>query len=226
MAVDRVGWSPFLLTIHFGLVVLGVTVIAAAALLSEGQRLKAQRVPMLLAAALVVLALVMALVLIAFAEVDVFVDGEGLSGAEAEEGFDHMKTAGFLTALPLILGSVILVFISARHVLLEGDSKGVWLWAAGVLFILWPLNITVAGLPMMPAILLLGAAMTYLGFQPIEEETDREGEPPGSEEVTDEGEEPESPVTAEEDIDNVDSGEEPGDSLEEPPEDEGTVEEA
>ncbi len=224
MAVDRLGWSPFLLTLHFGLVVLGVTVISSAALLKEGRRLEAARVPMLLAAALVVLAVVMAIVLVAFSEADVFVDEEGLSGAEAEEGFDHMRTAGFLTALPLVLSSVVLVAISARHVLLEGDSKGVWLWAAGVLFVLWPLNITVAGLPMMPAILLLGAAMTYLGFQPREEEREREVEPPAREGVPERHVEADGPATAGEDLGEGGSGDEAEHLPEEPAEDEGTAE--
>ena len=64
MAVDRVGWSPFLLALHFALVVLGVTVIAGAGLLRERQRPEAQRIPALLAAALVVLALAVILLVV------------------------------------------------------------------------------------------------------------------------------------------------------------------
>jgi hypothetical protein len=56
------------------------------------------------------------------------------------------------------------------------DPSAVWLWVGGVLFILWPLGLTFISVTLMPALLLLGAACTYFGFQPKRPKAAQEGQ--------------------------------------------------
>ena len=56
------------------------------------------------------------------------------------------------------------------------DINGLWLMGAGVLFLLWPFNIWLNDLPLMPAILLMAMTMTYFGFQLPKEGADEDEE--------------------------------------------------
>jgi len=60
-------------------------------------------------------------------------------------------------------------------VLKRRDFGAIWLWMGGVLFMLWPFDLRVISVPLMPALLLLGAACTYFGFQPKRPKAKTEG---------------------------------------------------
>lgn len=167
VGADRHGWTPTSVGIYLAFISMGVAIIGAGAILRNAAGMERHREVTLVARGLVVVAaLTGAVMALTGGAMEQVVDSDSVIGAETGGGYSHLGPLGLALGLPLFLGAAMVVLSGARSVLAGGDSRGVWLWCAGILYLLWPFDIWVAELPLTPALILLAGAMVYFGFQP------------------------------------------------------------
>lgn len=184
---DRSGWTRSGIGLYAGLVSMGVCCIGVGSTLRESESMEDSGKVRLLALALLVAGAVTALVLAALAGASTSVvmewDGadKGISGA-----YSQLGPAGWALGSPLLIGAVLVIVAGLRAALARKDGGGFWLLTAGVLYLIWPFDIWLAGLPLAPMFLLLGSSTTYLGYQAsqpsaeeMEEATEGQGEATG-----------------------------------------------
>ncbi len=172
---DRSGWTPTGLGLYVGLVSTAVASIGAGCFLREIDHMEDAERLALFAYVLVIAAAIMGAILaLGAGSSDSIVRsgeaiGRGLSG-----GYTKLGAAGWALGSPLFIGAILIAFSGLRAALTRDDGRGFWLLAAGVLFMLWPFDLGSEVLPLTPTIMLLALAMTYLGFQPSDEEDEEE----------------------------------------------------
>ncbi len=168
---DRSGWTPTGLGLYVGLVSTGVASIGAGCFLRETDHMEDGERLAKFSYILVIAAAIMGAILTLGADSsDNLVKsgeaiGRGLSG-----GYTSLGPVGWILGSPLFIGALLIAFSGLRAIMTRNDGRGSWLLAAGVLFLLWPFDLGLEVLPLTPTFMLLALAMTYLGFQPTEEE--------------------------------------------------------
>jgi hypothetical protein len=167
VGADRFGWSPTSLGVDYALVTIGVAAVGSGSFLKHFGTGKGWTRERLLALGVLAAAVACGLALIALAgSSEALVDPVGLGVKGSSDGYSHLKPAGRAMGAPLVLAAAMMVLAGSMGALKRRDSSAVWLWIGGVLFILWPLDLRYISVTLMPALLLLGAACTYFGFQP------------------------------------------------------------
>ena len=170
---DRAGWKPAGLGIYLGMVSMGIAALGAGSMLREVEGLDTRAPSRVLALAVLVVGVVLGLALVALGGSDSVVDADEVLGTNISGGYSHLEPLGWVLGLTLFVGAALIVLSGARAVFQRSDGRGLWLWSAGILFALWPLDIWLGGLPLTPTIMILGTAMMYFSFQEREtKETD------------------------------------------------------
>jgi hypothetical protein len=164
---ERGGWTPFWLGTYLAMVSIGTVAIGMGSLLREGDDIDIPKRLEQSLWALLITAAVLGGGLAAMAgSSDSVVDDSALLGAEVSGGFRYLGIVGWVLGAPMFVGAVLVILAGARTSLVRGDGRGLWLWAAGVLFVIWPLDVHLGELTLAPTILLMAAATTYFGYQP------------------------------------------------------------
>jgi hypothetical protein len=167
VGADRFGWSATSLGLDYALVTIGVAAVGSGSFLKNLDTGRGWTRERLVAIAVLAAAVVCGLALITLAgSSEALVDPAGLGVKGSTDGYSHLKLAGRATGAPLLLAGAMMVLAGSTGVLKRRDLGAIWLWIGGVLFMLWPFDLRVISMPLMPALLLLGAACTYFGFHP------------------------------------------------------------
>jgi len=167
VGADRLGWSPTSIGIDYALVTIGVAAAGSGSFLKHFDTGKGWTRERLLALGVLVAALACGLALVALADSSgALVDPAGLGAKGSSDGRSHLMPAGRAMGAPMVLAAAMMVLAGSMGTLRRKDASAVWLWIGGVLFLLWPLDLRLVSVTLMPALLLLGAACTYFGFQP------------------------------------------------------------
>ena len=182
---DRAGWKPGGLGIYLGMVSMGIAALGAGSMLREVEDLDVRAPSKMLTLAILAVGVVLGLVLVALGGSDSVVDPDEVLGTNISGGYSHLEPLGWVLGLTLFVGAALIVLSGAKAVFQRSDGRGLWLWAAGILFALWPLDIWLGGLPLTPTIMIMGTAMMYFSFQEREtKESDGQKPPPADEKTT------------------------------------------
>jgi len=182
VGADRFGWSSTSVGADYALVAIGVAAAGAGSFLKHFDPGAGWSRERLLATGVLAGAVVCGMALVALAgSSGALVDPAGLGVRGSSDGYSHIRPAGLAMGAPLVIGAAMMVLAGSMGTLRRGDASALWLWIGGVLFILWPLDLDVASVTLMPALLLLGAACTYFGFQPKRPKPEAEAEGPRTE---------------------------------------------
>ena len=177
VGADRFGWSATSLGIDYALVTIGVAAAGSGAFLKHFDTGKGWTRERLLAIGVLAAAVACGLALVALAgSSEALVDPAGLGIKGSSAGYSHLRPAGRAMGAPLVLAAAMMVLAGSMGALRRKDPSAIWFWIGGVLFALWPLDLKLVSITLMPALLLLGAACTYFGFQPRKPKATTEGD--------------------------------------------------
>jgi hypothetical protein len=172
---DKAGWEAWAIGLNAALVATGVSFIGTGALLREADHMDEPPRSEAIAKVLIgVSALTGAFLASSGGSSDSIVDSGAITGVEISGTFSHLGPLGWALGSVLFAGALIMAWMGARAILARGDSRGFWLMGAAVLFLLWPFDLSLARLPLAPAILMMALIMTYFGFQ-LQKEEEEEG---------------------------------------------------
>ncbi len=186
---DRAGWESWALGLNAALVATSVALMGAGALLREAPRMTNPSMMELIGKVFAGAAVLMGVVLAALAgSTSAVVGTEDTAGIEISGAFDHLGALGWALGSPLFIGAILLAWLGVRSVYVRSDTKGLWSVGTGVLFLLWPFDIRLGGLPLAPSILMIAVAMAYFGLQPPKGTGDDEEGKKGDQEGEHDGE--------------------------------------
>jgi hypothetical protein len=182
---DRAGWETWMVGLNAALVATSVALLGSGALMRESEHMDDPPRTVNLAWVLVVASAVMGAALaVTSGSSSSVVDGEVIEDIEISGAFSHLGPVGWALGAPLLLGAALLIWLGIRGALVRQDLKGFWAVGAGVMFLLWPFNLELAGLPLSPSVMMMGITMAFFGFQiPKEDENDETIEGDGDEEA-------------------------------------------
>lgn len=177
---DRAGWEAWALGLNVALVATSVALMGAGGLLKDAPDMSHPVELDMLAKVLAGASILMGAVLASTAGwSDSVVDAGGIAGAEISGAFDHLGPVGWVLASTLFIGSSLLIWLGIRTSFVLAQIRGLWYVGAGILFLLWPFNIHLGGLPLSPSFMMLALAMAYFGFAPTKELEGGTGEDDG-----------------------------------------------
>jgi hypothetical protein len=182
---DRGGWEAWALGLNAALVATSVALIGGGILLMKAPGMPDPSLADSLAKLFIVGSALMGAALAASAgSSSAVVDPKGATGIEISGTFTHLGPVGWVLGAPLLIGAVLLVWMGIRTAFVRSEVREAWFVGSGALFLVWPFDLHVGGVPLGPSILMLAVATTYFGNQP----------PKGQEDVPEgEREEPEGP---------------------------------
>lgn len=167
VGADRFGWSATSLAADYALVTFGVAAAGSGAFLRHLDAGAGWTRERLLVLCVLAAAAACGLALVALAgSSEALVDPAGLGLKGSPDGYSHLRPMGRALGAPLVLGAAMMVLAGSMGALRRKEASALWFWIGGVLFALWPLDLRLMSVTLMPAVLLLGAACTYFGFQP------------------------------------------------------------
>ncbi len=168
---DRAGWDAWAIGLNAAIVATSVALLGASALMREASEMEGEERTTRLAFLVVVVSSLLGVALASMANsTDLVVDPERALEAQISGAFSHLGPVGWALGAPLFVGASLLALMGSRIAFAKGDVKGLWFLSAAVLFILWPFNFEVAGLPMSPTFMMMAIVTSYFGFQLQEDE--------------------------------------------------------
>ena len=175
---DRFDWGTGTLGLYLTLVCAGVLSIGVGLLVREMHDDEEDEGLPPIAMLILLVGVLMAVAIVLGSGSESVVDPVADTMSGLAGGFSNLGPAGIVLALPMVIGAVLIIITGARASLVRGDRRGLWLWMAGILLVLWPLDIEVGRVPMNPALLMFALVLVYFGFQPPKEKEggrEREG---------------------------------------------------
>lgn len=176
---DRAGWTAWAIGANAAMVSVAVSSLGSGALLASAPLMERPDLARRLALLVLLVSVAAGAVLASVgAGSEALVDPSGIPGAEISGGFSHLGTVGWALGSPLLAGAALVSWMGARAFVARGRPSGLWLVGTGGLFLVWPLDPWVAGLPLAPAALIFAVCMAHFGLDSVEDDEGEVGREP------------------------------------------------